>query len=85
MAPLKCSLVSSNLDGKCKQAIKQHAFSTWRSTESDTCKLHTATCMGTSLPQYSEKTERTDKDTDTQNTLNPFLENNGHSSYYIKQ
>lgn len=29
---------------------------------------------GNFLPQYSEKTERTDKDTDTQNILNPFLE-----------
>lgn len=36
-------------------------------------------------PSTQKKTERTDKDTDTQNTLNPFLENNGHSSYYIKQ
>lgn len=26
MAPLKRSLVSSNLGEKCKQAIKQHAF-----------------------------------------------------------
>lgn len=46
---------------------------------------YTARCMVTSLPQGSEKTERTDKDTDTQNILNPFLENNIHSSKYIKQ
>lgn len=41
---------------------------------------YTARCMITSLPQGSEKTERTDKDTDTQNILNPFLENNIHYS-----